>query len=80
MPHFYFFYHIHSDEELDLSTSILDPGGPFMLLNALTPLEPGESLTLLICFTPAQGRVFQETLKVRMRDRAMNTKIFLLVM
>ena len=56
-----------ADEELDLSTSILDPGGPFMLLNALNPLEPGETLTLLICFTPNQGRVFQETLKVRTR-------------
>ncbi|KAG7246608.1 hypothetical protein CRUP_034303, partial [Coryphaenoides rupestris] len=45
-----------SKESLDLRSSILDPSGPFLLLNTLRRLAPGGRLTLLLAFSPALGK------------------------
>ncbi|XP_070561828.1 cilia- and flagella-associated protein 74-like isoform X2 [Ptychodera flava] len=54
-----------SDQQLDLKSSMLDTVGPFVLLNALRPLQPDATHTLLISFTPKQGKVFYEVLEIR---------------
>ncbi|KAM4609911.1 cilia- and flagella-associated protein 74 [Polymixia lowei] len=54
-----------SKESLDLRSSVLDPSGPFSLLNALRCLGPGERHTLLLAFTPPLGKKYHETLDVR---------------
>ncbi|KAG7472773.1 hypothetical protein MATL_G00112620 [Megalops atlanticus] len=54
-----------SQESLVLSSSLLDQSGPFMLLNALRPLEPGATHTILLSFTPSQSKKYRETLDIR---------------
>ncbi|XP_077980899.1 cilia- and flagella-associated protein 74-like isoform X2 [Glandiceps talaboti] len=54
-----------SDQQLDLKSSLLDTCGPFVLLNALRPLQADATHTLLISFTPKQGKVFYEVLEIR---------------
>ncbi|XP_006819212.1 cilia- and flagella-associated protein 74-like [Saccoglossus kowalevskii] len=53
-----------SDQQVDLKSSLLDPVGPFVLLNALRPLPPDTTHTLLISFTPKQGKIFYEMLDI----------------
>ena len=38
-----------------MTSSLLDPEGPFTMLNALRMLPPDASHTILICFSPHQG-------------------------
>ncbi|XP_023649466.2 cilia- and flagella-associated protein 74 isoform X1 [Paramormyrops kingsleyae] len=54
-----------SQETLELSSSLLDIYGPFVILNALRPLEPGMSHTILLSFTPTQARKYFETVEIR---------------
>ncbi|XP_048873042.1 cilia- and flagella-associated protein 74 isoform X2 [Brienomyrus brachyistius] len=54
-----------SQETLELSSSLLDIYGPFVILNALRPLEPGVSHTILLSFTPTQARKYAETVEIR---------------
>ena len=43
-----------------LRSSSLDTSGTFQILNALRVLPPDGSHTMLISFTPDEGRIFQE--------------------
>ncbi|XP_066547117.1 cilia- and flagella-associated protein 74 [Amia ocellicauda] len=54
-----------SHDSLELRSSVLDPNGPFVLLNALRALDPGATHTLLLSFTPAKGKKYYETLEIR---------------
>ncbi|MBN3284396.1 CFA74 protein, partial [Polyodon spathula] len=54
-----------SHETLELGSTLLDPNGPFMLMNALRPLQPGATHTLLVSFSPAEDKKFYETLEIR---------------
>ncbi|MBN3301016.1 CFA74 protein, partial [Amia calva] len=57
-----------SHDSLELRSSVLDPNGPFVLLNALRALDPGATHTLLLSFTPAKGKkasCYYETLEIR---------------
>ncbi|XP_041128788.1 cilia- and flagella-associated protein 74-like isoform X3 [Polyodon spathula] len=54
-----------SHEPLELGSTLLDPNGPFMLMNALRPLQPGATHTLLVSFSPAEDKKFYETLEIR---------------
>ncbi|XP_063049388.1 cilia- and flagella-associated protein 74-like [Engraulis encrasicolus] len=47
-----------------MTSSVLDLTGPFMLLNALRPLRPRHTHTLLIAFTPTQQRQYREVLEL----------------
>ncbi|XP_078697450.1 cilia- and flagella-associated protein 74-like [Branchiostoma floridae x Branchiostoma belcheri] len=53
-----------SDKTQDLKSSILDTAGPFLLLNSLRALQPEATHTLIVSFTPQEGRNFYETLEV----------------
>ncbi|XP_074655233.1 cilia- and flagella-associated protein 74-like isoform X2 [Tubulanus polymorphus] len=53
-----------SDKTLDLTSSILNTNGPFLLLNALRSLPPDGTHTLLISFTPTKNNIYYEVLKV----------------
>ncbi|XP_078615785.1 cilia- and flagella-associated protein 74-like [Branchiostoma floridae x Branchiostoma japonicum] len=53
-----------SDKTQDLKSSILDTAGPFLLLNSLRALQPEATHTLIVSFTPHEGRNFYETLEV----------------
>ncbi|XP_041129939.1 cilia- and flagella-associated protein 74-like isoform X2 [Polyodon spathula] len=54
-----------SHETLELGSTLLDPNGPFKLMNALRPLQPGATHTLLVSFSPAEDKKFYETLEIR---------------
>ncbi|PAA60217.1 hypothetical protein BOX15_Mlig021187g1 [Macrostomum lignano] len=49
-----------SASQLNLTGSLLDPNGPFALLNALRPLEPQQSHSVLVSFTPDKECSFHE--------------------
>ncbi|KAL3862108.1 hypothetical protein ACJMK2_008101 [Sinanodonta woodiana] len=53
-----------SDKIVELKASNLDTSGPFLILNALRMLPPDASHTMLVSFTPNEGRVFQEELQI----------------
>ncbi|XP_041954743.1 cilia- and flagella-associated protein 74 isoform X2 [Alosa sapidissima] len=53
------------EESLDLTSSVLDLSGPFLLLNALRSLRPGDTYTLLLAFTPTEEKKYREVLEVR---------------
>ncbi|XP_023933583.1 fibrillin-2 [Lingula anatina] len=53
------------EDNINVTASLLDPVGPFVLLNALRELEPEESLTVIFSFTPGTGRVYQEVQELR---------------
>lgn len=53
-----------SDRRLHLRSSVLNPEGPFLLLNALRPMEPGSSHTLILSFTPSAQHVYHEVLEL----------------
>ncbi|XP_031421435.2 cilia- and flagella-associated protein 74 [Clupea harengus] len=54
-----------SEENLELTSSVLDLSGPFLLVNALRALRPGDTHTLLLAFTPTQEKKYREILEVR---------------
>ncbi|MGH0160907.1 UNVERIFIED_CONTAM: hypothetical protein FKN15_040199 [Acipenser sinensis] len=54
-----------------LSSTLLEPNGPFTLMNALRPLQPGATHTLLVSFSPVQGKKFYETLEIRTSNVAL---------
>ncbi|XP_030041945.1 cilia- and flagella-associated protein 74 isoform X2 [Microcaecilia unicolor] len=54
-----------SQAPLEVGFSILSPLGPFVLLNAVGILEPGNSAPLLISFSPQESKRFYENLEVR---------------
>ncbi|XP_061115099.1 cilia- and flagella-associated protein 74 [Conger conger] len=53
-----------SPGSLEIRSSLLDPTGPFTLLNALRPLQPQATHTVFLSFCPASGRKYHETLDV----------------
>lgn len=54
-----------SDEPCKLSSSLLDPHGPFQMLNALRVLEPQATHNVVISFGPKAAKEFHEVLEVR---------------
>ncbi|XP_073247249.1 cilia- and flagella-associated protein 74-like [Porites lutea] len=54
-----------SDEPLKLSSSLLDPHGPFQMLNALRVLEPQATHNVVVSFGPNAPKEFHEVLEVR---------------
>ncbi|CAG2192855.1 unnamed protein product [Mytilus edulis] len=53
-----------SKKTIELTSSLLDTSGPFLMLNALRVLPPDGTHTILISFTPEAGRVFHEVLQI----------------
>ncbi|XP_067872959.1 cilia- and flagella-associated protein 74 [Heterodontus francisci] len=53
-----------SQSDLDLKSSVLDPGGPFQMLNSLRSLQPGATHNLIFSFTPAESKMFYEPLEI----------------
>ena len=37
--------------------SLVDMNGPFLLLNAMRPIEPGDSVNILIAFIPKKESI-----------------------
>ncbi|XP_039610977.1 cilia- and flagella-associated protein 74 [Polypterus senegalus] len=64
-----------SHETVELSSSLFNPCGPFMLMNALRPLLPGATHTLLISFTPMENKKYYETLEVQTKNAALNLNL-----
>ncbi|XP_038630030.1 cilia- and flagella-associated protein 74 [Scyliorhinus canicula] len=54
-----------SQSTLDLKSSVMDPGGPFELLNSLRSLQPGATHNLIFSFTPTKSKLFYEPLEIR---------------
>ncbi|XP_060708022.1 cilia- and flagella-associated protein 74 isoform X1 [Hemiscyllium ocellatum] len=50
---------------LNLKSSVLDPCGPFELLNSLRSLQPGATHNLIFSFTPAKSKMYYEPLEIR---------------
>ncbi|KAJ6658821.1 hypothetical protein lerEdw1_019743 [Lerista edwardsae] len=57
-----------SQEELTLGYSLLNPYGPFLLVNPLKRVEKGASMTLVISFTPDEANRYFEKLEVRTEE------------
>ncbi|XP_062049239.1 LOW QUALITY PROTEIN: cilia- and flagella-associated protein 74 [Lepus europaeus] len=53
-----------SSEDLAVEFSLLNPNGPFVLLNPLSKLHAGETQALVLCFSPHESTLAQETLDV----------------
>uniref|UniRef100_A0A7M4F678 Cilia and flagella associated protein 74 n=1 Tax=Crocodylus porosus TaxID=8502 RepID=A0A7M4F678_CROPO len=53
-----------SDEQLAIGFSILNPHGPFLLVNPVGSLQPGENQLLVISFCPDENKLFFETLDI----------------
>ncbi|CAH7448717.1 Cfap74 [Phodopus roborovskii] len=53
-----------SPEDLTLEFSVLDPNGPFILLNPSNKLCSGETQTLVMSFSPHESILAQETLDI----------------
>ncbi|RUS80782.1 hypothetical protein EGW08_011452, partial [Elysia chlorotica] len=54
-----------SEKDMELTATLTNPAGPFLMLNALRTLPPGATHTLLLTFSPGQGQVFQEELGIK---------------
>nr|XP_054769266.1 cilia- and flagella-associated protein 74-like [Lytechinus pictus] len=54
-----------SPEAVNLQSSVLDTGGPFLMLNALRSLAPDETHTILVAFEPMKANLFYEVLDVK---------------
>ncbi|XP_078281238.1 cilia- and flagella-associated protein 74 isoform X2 [Rhinoraja longicauda] len=48
-----------SQDDLDIKSTVLDPGGPFQLLSCLQALQPGEVQNLVFSFTPTESKMLQ---------------------
>nr|XP_010348640.2 cilia- and flagella-associated protein 74 isoform X1 [Saimiri boliviensis boliviensis]XP_039330534.1 cilia- and flagella-associated protein 74 isoform X1 [Saimiri boliviensis boliviensis] len=53
-----------SPEDLALDFSLLNPSGPFVLLNPSSRLRAGETQTLVLSFSPHESILAQETLDI----------------
>ncbi|XP_028850611.1 cilia- and flagella-associated protein 74 isoform X2 [Denticeps clupeoides] len=53
-----------SQETIELKPSLLDLRGPFLVLNAMRPLSPGATHTILLAFTPTKGKKYREALEI----------------
>ncbi|XP_058516983.1 cilia- and flagella-associated protein 74 [Ochotona princeps] len=53
-----------SPEDLEVEFSVLNPNGPFVLLNPSSRLPTGETQVLLLCFLPRESTLDQETLDI----------------
>ncbi|XP_023981408.1 cilia- and flagella-associated protein 74 [Physeter macrocephalus] len=53
-----------SREDLDLEYSVLNPNGPFVLLNPISKLASGETQVLELSFSPRESVLAQEMLEV----------------
>ncbi|XP_064156962.1 cilia- and flagella-associated protein 74 isoform X2 [Anguilla rostrata] len=54
-----------SQESLELRSSLLDLSGPFMVLNALRPLGPQATHSIVLSFCPTSGKKYRETLDIK---------------
>ncbi|XP_048581567.1 cilia- and flagella-associated protein 74 isoform X2 [Nematostella vectensis] len=54
-----------SDQTVHLSASLLDPLGPFQMLNALRVLEPQATHTVVMSFGPCAPSEYHEVLEIR---------------
>ena len=54
-----------SSAPIQLASSLLDPLGPFLLLNALRALPPGSSHTILMGFSPTSEQLHHEMFRLR---------------
>ncbi|XP_006016305.1 cilia- and flagella-associated protein 74 isoform X2 [Alligator sinensis] len=52
------------DEQLAIGFSILNPHGPFLLVNPVECLQPGKNQLLVISFCPDENKLFFETLDI----------------
>ncbi|XP_042650244.1 cilia- and flagella-associated protein 74 isoform X2 [Tyto alba] len=52
-------------EKMELGFSVLNPNGPFLLVRPVGMLEPGESKTLIISFSPNENKWFFGALDIR---------------
>ncbi|GFR64639.1 cilia- and flagella-associated protein 74-like [Elysia marginata] len=50
-----------SEKDMELTATLTNPAGPFLMLNALRILPPGATHTLLLTFSPSRGQVVQNT-------------------
>ncbi|KAM7099033.1 cilia- and flagella-associated protein 74 isoform 2-T2 [Molossus nigricans] len=53
-----------SSEDLSLDFSVLNPNGPFVLMNPISKLSAGEAQTLVLSFSPCESVLAQETLDI----------------
>uniref|UniRef100_A0A2K6G719 Cilia and flagella associated protein 74 n=1 Tax=Propithecus coquereli TaxID=379532 RepID=A0A2K6G719_PROCO len=53
-----------SPEDLAVGFSVLDPNGPFVLLNPTSKLHTGETQVLVLSFSPHESILAQETLDI----------------
>jgi hypothetical protein len=53
-----------SDAPIDMASSLLDPHGPFTMLNPLCELEPGETHAILLTFSPGGDKIYHEVLHI----------------
>ncbi|XP_066121295.1 cilia- and flagella-associated protein 74 isoform X3 [Saccopteryx bilineata] len=53
-----------SSEDLTLDFSVLNPNGPFVLLNPISQLTAGETQVLVLSFSPRESVLAQETLDI----------------
>ena len=53
-----------SDEVIDMQSSLLDPHGSFTMLNPLCELEPGETHSILLTFSPGGDKIYHEVLHI----------------
>ena len=53
-----------SDQTVEMKSSLLDPHGPFQLLNPLGELEAGETHFLLLTFSPIRDKPYHEVLQI----------------
>ncbi|XP_059808414.1 cilia- and flagella-associated protein 74 isoform X3 [Hypanus sabinus] len=53
-----------SQDDLELKSTLLDPGGPFQLLSFLRALQPGETQNLIFSFMPTASKMFYESMEI----------------
>ena len=51
----------HTSLLCQLTASVTDTSGPFLMLNPLRPLLPDETHTVLVSFTPTVGKIVSYT-------------------
>ncbi|XP_072281754.1 cilia- and flagella-associated protein 74 isoform X2 [Pyxicephalus adspersus] len=64
-----------SAESVEPRFSILNPCGPFVLLNPVRIVEPGGSCHLFIAFEPKESKIFFENLEVRTQQATLSLRI-----
>ena len=47
-----------------MQSSLLDPHGPYTMLNPLCELEPGETHAILLTFSPGGDKIYHEVLHI----------------